>query len=362
MYTQKIYKAEECSACYFRSVAAEPYKKALLQITERCNLKCKHCFVSSTTTGRDMSFQEISEKILPFLLRSNVKKVTLTGGEPFVYPHLLDLVKLLAEHEIGISICTNATGITEGFLEQIAPLEHIHFNVSLDGFSSRSHGSFRGINNSRVYDNIIANIKLLGRYGLLNGILVTPNKYSSIDEYCGLCEFAKENHAKYVLMNPLSQFGRGEDTSFLGFTQEQMTALQERTQEYQSDSFEVVYIRFPNIARRALSSCMIGKIYYIFSNGDLATCPYMAFASSDHNSKYDKRDFILGNVFQETFDAEERFQTFIRRLENMSTLCDNCTVPNCGRGCYAAKIAIGSVLEDRDAELCPLVAPIDRRT
>ena len=362
MYTQKIYKAEECSACYFRSVAAEPYKKALLQITERCNLKCKHCFVSSTTSGRDMSFQDISEKILPFLLRSNVKKVTLTGGEPFVYPHLLELVTLIAENEIGISICTNATGITTDFLEHVATLNHFHFNVSLDGFSSQSHGSFRGITNSRVYDSIIANIKLAGQYGLLNGILVTPNKYSSIDEYCRLCEFAQENHARYVLMNPLSQFGRGEDTSFLGFSQEQMITLRERTLQYQNESFEVVYIRFPNTESRALSSCMIGKIYYIFSNGDLATCPYMAFASCDHNSRYDKKDFILGNVIQEAFSAEERFHSFTSRLESMSTLCDNCSVLQCGRGCYAAKIASGTVLEDRDAELCPLTIPAERRT
>jgi MoaA/NifB/PqqE/SkfB family radical SAM enzyme len=33
------------TSCYFRTTVDQPYRKALVQIDERCNLRCAHCFV-----------------------------------------------------------------------------------------------------------------------------------------------------------------------------------------------------------------------------------------------------------------------------------------------------------------------------
>jgi hypothetical protein len=39
------------SSCYFRTSVGGDGRKALIQITERCNLHCAHCFVSSGDWG-----------------------------------------------------------------------------------------------------------------------------------------------------------------------------------------------------------------------------------------------------------------------------------------------------------------------
>lgn len=52
---------------FFESTVQKPNMKVLLQITERCNLKCKHCFVSSLPEGHDLSFEKIKNVILPKL-------------------------------------------------------------------------------------------------------------------------------------------------------------------------------------------------------------------------------------------------------------------------------------------------------
>lgn len=58
----------QASSCYFRTSVEGDGRKALIQITERCNLHCAHCFVSSGNWGEHMSRQDIADKVLPRLL------------------------------------------------------------------------------------------------------------------------------------------------------------------------------------------------------------------------------------------------------------------------------------------------------
>ena len=166
MKETKIYNENFCAACYFRTVAEYPQKKCLLQLTEKCNLHCEHCFVSANCSGEEMQYNDIKDIIIPQLLNNNVTKVTLTGGEPFMYKRLLDVVDLLISNNISVCICTNATLITEDFLNHFLNCNNLHFNVSLDGFSPISHGKFRGNENPEIYNNIIRNIKILGENSL----------------------------------------------------------------------------------------------------------------------------------------------------------------------------------------------------
>lgn len=349
----KIYDPYRCAACYFRTAADFPARKSLLQVTERCNLHCAHCFVSSSCNGLDMDFKKICDYVIPNYIKHNVKKVTITGGEPLVYPELLKTIDLMRKNDISICICTNASLITSDFLHEILPLKGIHFNVSLDGFSHTSHGKFRGNDSEELYDTIIKNITMLGEYRLLNGILVTPNNYSSIEEYEKICTFAKENNAKYVLFNPLSEFGRGEGSSSLAYSKKQMNDLHMATEKYDCKEFETVFIRFPNINRLPLNGCSAGNIFYIFTNGDVAFCPYMVFAAKNNSSIYDYRDFLMGNIFDSSFDWETNIENYKFPVD-INMVCKGCDNSECLKGCYAAKIAMGNSLLSRDEQICPI--------
>ncbi len=348
----KIYNHEYCAACYFRTVAKYPEKKCLIQLTERCNLHCEHCFVNAEGSGGEIEFEKIEKNILPQLKRNHVTKVTLTGGEPFVYSRLLDVVTLLSRQDISVCICTNASLITEGFLDKIKGCR-VHFNVSLDGFSAVSHGKFRGNDSWDLFEQMKENIYLLGKGKWLNGILVTPNKYAAISEYIAICDFAKHCGANYVLMNPLSQFGRGEEGISLAYSEEQMRRLQMETEKYNDSELEIVYIRFPNMEQKPLGGCAAGKIMYIFTNGDIAYCPYMVFAAQNAVSKYSSEQFVIGNIFEEGFDWETCAKNYHFPVTFGET-CAGCMNTACKKGCYAARISCGNMLTDADSEICPL--------
>ena len=76
----KVYNENYCAACYFRTIAEYPSRKCLIQLTERCNLHCEHCFVSADRTGAMIDFEMFREQIVPQLVINNIKKVYLCEG------------------------------------------------------------------------------------------------------------------------------------------------------------------------------------------------------------------------------------------------------------------------------------------
>lgn len=104
-----------------------------------------------------MSLELIQNKILPQLLKNQVVKITLTGGEPLCNPQIKDIVQLLLDNHIGVSICTNATLIDTAWIAYLSKYENVHFNVSLDGMRLESHGRFRGNLSIEMFDKIISN-------------------------------------------------------------------------------------------------------------------------------------------------------------------------------------------------------------
>ncbi len=90
-----------CSAkelIVFRSLSA---KHVTFSLTETCNLKCKHCVISSAPVASKertlpMSDAQNYAKQLPQLWRQGVKFVGFTGGEPLMAPEQLSLLSKAA--------------------------------------------------------------------------------------------------------------------------------------------------------------------------------------------------------------------------------------------------------------------------
>ncbi|MDQ1647383.1 MAG: hypothetical protein QOJ50_3567, partial [Cryptosporangiaceae bacterium] len=183
--TQRLIVDTHASSCYFRTSVGGDGRKALVQITERCNLHCAHCFVSSTAVGGDMSLDSFTEQVLPRLLESRVERVTLTGGEPFVHPDLLGFCSAVIDSGLPVGLCTNATQSTPEQIAYLTELGDVHVNVSFDGFRAGSHGKFRGDRSS--FATTVATTRLFAEAGLLQGLLSTPNALTSPQEFADLC-------------------------------------------------------------------------------------------------------------------------------------------------------------------------------
>jgi len=112
-------------------------KRIIFFVTNRCNLRCKHCFyIPHTSPAKEMSLSQIQQ--IASSARNNIQQVIFTGGEPFVRDDLLEIVLSFAENG-----CKTANIITNGiltekvhlFLEKIVKKTKIKliFMVSVDG-------------------------------------------------------------------------------------------------------------------------------------------------------------------------------------------------------------------------------------
>ncbi|PZG13522.1 radical SAM protein [Micromonospora craterilacus] len=340
------------STCYFRTSVEDGERKALVQITERCNLHCAHCFVSSTESGIDIALEEMVEVLLPRLRRARVTRLTLTGGEPFVHPHLVEMCAAAAHMSLPVKICTNATQTSDAQIAALAELGNVRVNVSFDGFRPASHGRFRG--NRDSFPVTLETTRRFAAAGLLHGILSTPNVLTRPQEFAELCAFAADLGAAYVLMNPLSSFGRGvKSHGRLAAPEQTMRAIAAATAPL-ADRVELVPIRFPN-DDRPLSGCDAGTLIYVFANGDTAVCPYLVFAARTPQSRHADHEFLVGNILDgEIADALDRYRFHDRYQVGANATCGACALnSSCGKGCPAAVVAAGQRIGAPDAEQCP---------
>ncbi|MEO3862096.1 radical SAM protein [Acrocarpospora sp. B8E8] len=346
------------NSCYFRTSVGGQGRKALIQISERCNLHCAHCFVSSVKEGRDISYTDLVEKVIPRLRRARVERITLTGGEPFVHPDIMEICRHIAALGIPVGICTNATRTSDEQIAELAAMGNVHVNVSLDGFRPQSHGKFRG--DVASFDLTVATVRKFAEAGLLQGLLSTPNVLTDVEEFTVLCEFAVEVGAAYVLMNPLSSMGRGvKSQGRMAAADGKMRAIRETTEQFRERGVDLVHIRFPN-DDRPLAGCDAGKLVYVFADGATAVCPYLVFAARTPQSRYSDDDFLVGNILDgdvcgplDDYDLAGTLQM------GTNATCGSCSLNgSCGKGCPAAVISRGLAIGDVDAEQCPM--PDDR--
>jgi radical SAM protein with 4Fe4S-binding SPASM domain len=279
--------------------------------------------------------------------------VTLTGGEPFAHPSIINITSAFIQAGVKVTICTNGTFADERQIRMLSDLKDVSINVSLDGFSKNSHGKFRG--NTHSFKESYDGIKLFARFGILKGILVTPNNLIELDEYVSLCEFAIQCNAQYVLMNPLSLFGRGVGSKAkLAPAKEVMNAIKATTEVF-SNKTDLVNIRFPN-KELPLASCEAGNIIYVFVDGALTICPYLVFAAQNSFSQHRPEEFIVGNIFSDDgIDIKLDNYNFNKRYKvGTNGTCGTCDMNSkCGKGCPAAIIAQGQRIGDVDYEQCP---------
>ncbi len=351
------------NSCYFRTSVSDGERKALVQITERCNLHCAHCFVSSTDKGRDLSLEDIVTKVIPRLTEARVSRVTLTGGEPFAHSSLFEICEAFVRADMSVGVCTNATLVDENLLDRLKMLGNVHFNVSFDGFRPESHGKFRGSRSS--FDVTLQTTRLIASKGMLQGLLSTPNMLTRVEEFADLCRFAVELGAEYVLMNPLSSFGRGvKSQGRMAAPGETMSAIRRVTSQFANEGIDAVHIRFPNESAQPLVGCDAGKLIYVFSDGLTAVCPYLVFAARTPQSRHSDQEFLVGNILETSVAQSLDDYDMSRLAMGANSSCTTCSIEStCGKGCPAAVIANGGHVGEVDEEQCarPLLQ-IGRRT
>ena len=133
---------------------------ARISLTDKCNLRCVYCMPEDKVYENNLINDTLSFNDYKFIINGlsqvGIKKIKFTGGEPLLYPHLIELIKY-AHYECNIddiSITTNGIGLNEIAYElKRSGLKSV--NISLYSLKSYKYKSItRGGNLTDVLKSI----------------------------------------------------------------------------------------------------------------------------------------------------------------------------------------------------------------
>lgn len=136
------------SRIYARAVEKSIPLSVSFELTHRCNLRCRHCYLAPDHR-RELKTAEIVG-ILDQLAEAKTLMLTLTGGEIFVREDVWMIAEAARSRGFALRLFTNGTLLDEAAASRIANLGIVETAVSLYGagaamheFVTRVPGSFR---------------------------------------------------------------------------------------------------------------------------------------------------------------------------------------------------------------------------
>lgn len=148
--------------------------KVGLEITDKCNLNCCHCYL----TGGSHSVISLSEakSILDQIAEASCLFLTLTGGEPLTNKDCLDIMQYANEKAFSIRLLTNGTLITPKVADRIQTADHTAVDVTVFGAAAITHDNFTHVKGS--FNATIRGIKLLVARGVRTSMKVVAMNFN----------------------------------------------------------------------------------------------------------------------------------------------------------------------------------------
>lgn len=100
-------------------------------LTERCNLNCSMCFLKNIDSNPGFIPLSIAKRIVSELMWAH-PRFSMSGGEPFLYPEIEQLIIWIKSHHLSLSIVTNGTLLSQ-FAELIVRSGVDRLKISIDG-------------------------------------------------------------------------------------------------------------------------------------------------------------------------------------------------------------------------------------
>lgn len=308
-------------------------------ISEKCNLKCYHCY-QENKEYIELEYEKlinILEQYKEFLRFKNLKgHINLTGGEPLCNKNFFKLLKYMHNDKelYTYAILTNGTLITDEIALKISQYEPLYVQVSIDG-GKKVHEEIRG---KGTLNKTINAIKILKRYGIYTSISFTAQK-NNFKEFKNVVKIGKEAGANRVWTDRFIPIGGAEELKSLVLNKEEtkeffdILSIEKEKSELEIERFIKRHKVTRNEAlrkctevssQRALQflecnsdiySCSAGTtLITIMENGDLVPCRRMPI--------------VIGNILKNGNTIKDLYENseIIRKLQKQEipSTCKEC--------------------------------------
>jgi radical SAM protein with 4Fe4S-binding SPASM domain len=330
-----------------------------LNITNKCNLRCTHCYLSSAQERDEELTGDEWKKILEELTEYGVKKFRINGGEPLVRTDVYEILHHAKKLATDTTLVTNATLINPETIEKLCPsLDIIYFSV--DGAVPETHDKQRLL--PGLFDRVMSAIDLCKERGLAVGVFSSVSKINAYNIE-KLVEILNDKGVQRTAFFYCSPFGRGKEYwEQLALNPAEWNDVYKRIQNAvnkQTPKMRVfIEPRFRHVDEPKNAACSLydKDICSIDPEGDV----YFCSTTIDWTKKWS-----LGNLrtqrFTDIWDSSPKWEWIkSQRKMEVDARCTGCSKINaCGGGCTASNLInqteyLGTWQDDCGREYYPI--------
>jgi 12,18-didecarboxysiroheme deacetylase len=177
-------------------------------VTQRCNLKCVHCYAHAKNTSFDNELStEQGKQLIDDLAGFGSPVMLFSGGEPLIRKDLPQLAAYAVEKGMRAVISTNGTLITSEMARNLKEIGLSYVGISLDGMEE-INDRFRGV--SGAFQSALEGIKNSQAAGIKVGLRFTVNKFN-VNEIPKIFKLLEDMDIPRVCFYHLVYAGRGTE-------------------------------------------------------------------------------------------------------------------------------------------------------
>jgi len=134
-----------------------------LEPTAECNLACDGCYRENEKNSHK-SFQEVVHELDVFQRLRKSDCISIAGGDPLLYPHIVDLTAEIKRRKLKPIINTNGHALTKELLKELHKAGVFGFTFHIDSNQGRP-GQWAGKNELELNDLRLQYAEMLAEYG-----------------------------------------------------------------------------------------------------------------------------------------------------------------------------------------------------
>lgn len=262
------------SPCVFKQRESSNYL-AFIEITNCCNMKCKHCMNWSNDEDKNEGFtRENILKLINELHQNKTEKIYISGGEPLLYPYVDDAIIYANSLGVKVTLATNGLKVPE-HLEAIKKGVQL-VSISLDGIG-KTHDKFRGVDGA--YDNCIKVLDLLRENNVKTKISSMIWK-DNVDEIEDMIILAKNHGVSKINFAFLIPEGRAKSDDTIKIPvhmyKEIVNKMEKLIKKYAQKDFEIRFRRTNTLDKNSLDCFGGTNLIHIAADGKVSPCSWIA--------------------------------------------------------------------------------------
>lgn len=320
-----------------------------LEITEKCNLKCKHCYTAAGNDKPNSLSIEFVFKLIDELSEYGCEFLAIGGGEPLLFKNIEKVVEYALSKGVEIELVSNGILFNDDMIEKLYNAGLKYVQISLDGDSPETYLKIRG---EDYFETVVNNIKKVKEKfnTSVSSVLCRLN----YDKIFNIIKIANDLKVDSYRIMKFIEAGRGNDNkNILQITPEEfeefILKLKDRRKEYDiiiridenmMDNFTKKKIPW---LKEGLYGCSAGRsTLSIDVNGNVYPCSFLNY-----------EELKCGNIESSTLLEiwkNSKILNDFRNIDGLEGKCGTCKFKvNCQGGCRASAYAKSKNIKGEDS-------------